>query len=118
MLVIDGIEDYLAEVRAYADKIGMREQLEKELTRLDTYAEHGERGKTRCLLGKDWAPYSFAGVMQIHKRTPEGSLAQHDYEHFFTFGLIFHGSHDNGGDGSAPTFAVNLTPVNGWALHT
>lgn len=33
-------------------------------------------------------------------------------------GIIFHGVHDNGGDGSAPTFSVNLTPTNGWAIHT
>ena len=33
-------------------------------------------------------------------------------------GIIFHGVHDNGGDGSAPTFSVNLTPVDGWAIHT
>ena len=33
-------------------------------------------------------------------------------------GIIYHGKHDNGGDGSAPTFAVNMTPVNGWSTHT
>jgi hypothetical protein len=33
-------------------------------------------------------------------------------------GVIYHGKHDNGGDGSAPTFAVNMTPVNGWSTHT
>jgi hypothetical protein len=33
-------------------------------------------------------------------------------------GIIYHGKHDNGGDGSAPTFSVNMTPVNGWSIHT
>lgn len=33
-------------------------------------------------------------------------------------GIIFHGKHDNGGDGSAPTFSVNLIPCSGWAIHT
>ena len=33
-------------------------------------------------------------------------------------GMIFHGSHDRGGNGSAPTFSVNLTPTTGWAIHT
>jgi len=33
-------------------------------------------------------------------------------------GIIFHGPHDNGGDGSAPTFSVNLSPVEGYAIHT
>ena len=33
-------------------------------------------------------------------------------------GIIFHGVHDRGGDGGAPTFSVNLGPVDGWAIHT
>ena len=33
-------------------------------------------------------------------------------------GIIFHGKRDNGGNGSSPTFSVNLTPTNGWAIHT
>jgi hypothetical protein len=33
-------------------------------------------------------------------------------------GIIFHGKHDNGGDGGAPTFSVSLTPTNGWSIHT
>lgn len=33
-------------------------------------------------------------------------------------GLIFHGPHDNGGDGGAPTFSVSLEPQHGWQLHT
>jgi len=35
-----------------------------------------------------------------------------------TGGLIFHGPHDNGGDGGAPTFSVNLSNTYGWSLHT
>lgn len=33
-------------------------------------------------------------------------------------GIIYHGNHDNGGDGSSPTFSVNLTPTKGWSIHT
>jgi hypothetical protein len=33
-------------------------------------------------------------------------------------GIIFHGKHDNGGDGGAPTFSVSITPCNGWQIHT
>jgi hypothetical protein len=36
----------------------------------------------------------------------------------FVGGCIFHGHHDNGGDGGAPTFSVNLTPILGWSIHT
>ena len=33
-------------------------------------------------------------------------------------GIIYHGPHDNGGDGSAPTFSVNVSPTHGWQTHT
>ena len=33
-------------------------------------------------------------------------------------GLIFHGSHDGFGSGSAPTFAVTLERCDGWSIHT
>ena len=37
---------------------------------------------------------------------------------WFVGGLIFHGSHDNGGDGSFPTLAVSIEPTTGWQIHT
>lgn len=52
-------------------------------------------------LYKDFAPYSF-------------TFSAGD----FYGGLVYHGSHDGGGDGSSPTFSVNLNPVNGWSIHT
>lgn len=33
-------------------------------------------------------------------------------------GLLYHGAHDNGGDGGAPTFSVNLISEQGWSIHT
>lgn len=33
-------------------------------------------------------------------------------------GIIFHGEFDNGGDGSAPTFSVNLDNSYGYSIHT
>lgn len=33
-------------------------------------------------------------------------------------GIIFHGSHDGFGSGSAPTFSVCINPTNGWSVHT
>jgi hypothetical protein len=58
-------------------------------------------GKEKAVLFKDFAPYSFefaAGGFQG--------------------GLIFHGRHDGGGSGSAPTFSVCLEPCDGWSIHT
>ena len=56
----------------------------------------------------DFAPLSFYFVRK-NKKTGE-------YRN--NGGIIFHGVHDNGGNGSAPTFSVNLTPTKGWAIHT
>lgn len=57
-------------------------------------------------LYNDFAPYSFYfEIKNIEDR-------------FMNGGIIYHGKHDNGGDGGATTFSVNLTPTKGWAIHT
>lgn len=163
------VEEYLAEVRAFADKIGMREKLEEQLQYLDTYAnrrdindENKDNDKTECRLFKDFAPYSFA--FTVYRRPRKFSLHVHRCEtcgkemkseesyhekkcflwnedtrsecggvlrvvgvehheqktcdYWFNGGLIFHGPHDNGGDGGMPTLSVNLLPHHGWSIHT
>lgn len=104
-------QKHFDEVKSFAESTGQLEQLQQKLDYLDTYADHEKQGLTKCVLGKDWAPYSFAFTML--KRDANG-----EYRRWFNGGLIYHGSHDNGGDGSAPTFSVNLTPQNGWSIHT
>lgn len=110
MLDTEDITEYLEEVRKFADKVGLREQLEEKLEYLGTYAEYLD---TKCYLGKDFAPYSFSFTMM---RRDKGS--EEDYQYWFNGGCIFHGPHDNGGDGGAPTFSVNLNPHHGWSIHT
>lgn len=56
----------------------------------------------------DFAPYSFEFAL-VDVETKKTNLYG---------GIIFHGKHDGGGNGSAPTFSVCLTPVDGWATHT
>ncbi len=90
---------------------GLGEQLKKQLRYLNNYAEHGDVGRTQCRLWDDFAPHSFYFVMK--RRQEDGS-----YKRWFNGGLIFHGIHDNGGDGGAPTFSVSLTPATGWKIHT
>ena len=87
------------------------DQLKDQLRYLDTYAEHGDRGRTQCRLWSDFAPHSFYFVMKLKNGTGE-------YVRWFNGGLIFHGAHDRGGDGGAPTFSVSLTPASGWRVHT
>ena len=65
---------------------------------------------TVCYMGIDFAPLSFAFAIYTVKDGKE--------KVWFNGGLIFHGKHDNGGDGGAPTFSVTLTPHSGWSIHT
>lgn len=109
-LVIEN-KPYFDEVMEFATKIGLRDQLEDKLRFLDRYAEHGDRGKTRCRLRKDFAPASFEFVME--RRNSEGG-----FEAWFVGGLILHGAHDNKGDGSFPTLSVTISPTTGWQIHT
>jgi len=109
MLKIENRE-HLRETFKFAREIGMSNQLKDQLRYLDTYAEQDDRGRTRCRLMSDFAPHSFYFLMEVRK--------EDGYELWFNGGLIFHGAHDNGGDGRAPTFSMNLTPQSGWSVHT
>ena len=95
--------EHMQDVRNFADQINQREQFERCLNRL-----------TICLpdlwtveLYIDFAPYSFlwSEFSPTHQRGLSG-------------GLIYHGKHDRGGDGGAPSFSVNFTPSYGWQIHT
>ncbi len=60
----------------------------------------------------DFAPLSFYFVvMWLNPKTNK-------YERDYNGGVIFHGAHDGGGSGKAPTYSVTGSPVDGWAVHT
>ena len=65
------------------------------------------REETKDTIWTDWDEKSFA----FSEKNADGSNG-------VSGGIIFHGKRDNGGDGSAPTFSVCLTPVDGYAIHT
>lgn len=106
-MIEDRTEGHLEEVRAFAEKVGKRDQLENRLAYLGNYSQE----PTRCLLFKDWAPQSFAFQMQTKNKNGE-------WQHWFHGGLIFHGSHDGYGSGGMPTLSCCLTPTDGWSVHT
>ena len=152
MLIDRTMDGYLYEVKAFAAKNGMIDQLQKVLDYWDTYADLDENGKkndvpqTKCEIFKDWAPYSFrfcvyhrkskerytadlkAEVEAMRDKYPDCTLAQHnmwakdnipEWRFWFNGGIIYHGPHDNGGDGGAPTFSVNNSDVrHGWTSNT
>jgi hypothetical protein len=111
MLAIQN-QKYLDEVRAFAEKVGKLEQLESKLRYLAEYAcPIEDLSKTKCELMKDFAPYSFSFTM--YRRNSKG-----EYEYWWNGGLIFHGAHDGHGSGAGPTFAVTLSPSDGWEVHS
>jgi hypothetical protein len=90
-------------LRQHATKHNLEDNLNNLLdSRLSRHAEKGYQVN----LYRDFAPLSL--YFTIEK---DGKIQLNG-------GIIYHGTHDNGGDGSAPTFAVCLTPVTGWAIHT
>jgi len=102
----------LEKARKFADETGQREDLEIALVRLFSREKNenvGNEGqKSEIELYPDFAPYSFEWAwrnLETNKIIMNG-------------GLIYHGKHDNGGDGGAPTFSVSLTPQSGWCIHT
>ena len=95
--------EHLAAVRAFADRTNQRQQFESCLSDLTTFLPDG----WTVILYTDFAPYSFFWTQYSPTRS-----------HGLIGGLIYHGQHDNGGDGGAPTFSVNLIPSTGWCIHT
>lgn len=116
MLIIQN-QKYFDEVVSFAKSVGLYEGPTSSLkNRLDYLAEYGGKlpdgsDKTRALLSRDFAPYSFGFVIEARR-------ADGEWDCWFNGGLVFHGTHDGNGNGSAPTFAVTLTPVSGWSIHT
>ena len=59
------------------------------------------------VIGYDFAPHSLGF-----------SIQRASGDRLVCGGIIFHGAHDGGGDGGAPTYSVCLTPQVGWQIHT
>jgi hypothetical protein len=95
--------EHLAAVREFADCTSQRQQFESCLSDLTAHLPDGWIGD----LYSDFAPYSFFWT-EYSPTSKRGLIG----------GLIYHGQHDRGGNGGAPTFSVNLMPTIGWCIHT
>lgn len=107
------------ETEAFAKKAGKLDNLHSKLSQLchgDKSDEEltlwGRPAAIRVYLGSDFAPHSFTFYVETQYEGEE------EWKFQLNGGLIFHGSHDGGGDGSAPTFSVNMSPQDGWSIHT
>ncbi len=109
MLDISRASAVLTAAKDFAAASGLLANLEEQLQFLDGYG--GPNKVTRCILYPDLAEHSFAFLMEI--RGPDDR-----YRPWFGGALIFHGPHDGGGCGCAPTYAVAIEPAHGWLIHT
>ena len=107
-IVNDIAQKHFNETVKFAKATGRFKSLMEHIDYLHNYAG---KENTRCLLRKDFAPYSFNFTMQ--KKRADGS-----YVYWFEGGLIYHGPHDGYGSGQAPTLSVCLNPTDDWTIHT
>ena len=99
----------LGETLAFAERIndGSLKECLENLERAERNISENRGKKFETFISNDWAEKSF----YFSRNAEDGEFAGNG-------GIIWHGKHDNGGDGSSPTFSVCLTPVNGWSIHT
>lgn len=72
----------------------------------------GESKLVRTTLCYDMSPLSF-GFTISHWSEEKQEWVDRLYG-----GLLFHGEFDGYGSGSGPTFAVCVSPCDGWSIHT
>jgi len=107
MLQFECDQAYVDSVYHFAEKMGLRKQLEKQFDWLDIYG--GKKDDVRCTLYKDFAPHSFSFNIEI-KRGGE-------FKFLYNGGLIYQGP-GQPADGSAPSLTVSLHDGVGWFVHT
>lgn len=76
---------------------------------LEILQRYSEREDGEITIYNDFAPLSFYF-----------DFIDNEGKRIYNGGIIYHGKHDNGGDGSAPTFSVciDLEPNSCWRVHT
>jgi hypothetical protein len=93
-------QDHFEKVKAFAERVGLADQLQRQLDYLG--ANDGAR---EIKLGRDFAPHSFTFAMY------------RDGKYLFNGGLIYQGP-DCPADGSFPSLTVSLATGTGWFAHT
>jgi len=106
MLDTSRVAARLAEARTYADRIGLRVQLETHLAYLGRYAAPR---RTRCTLRLSFEAHSFAFTM-------EAEATSGAWTFWFEGLLSFNVPHDMRSPGAFPAFATVVTPPLGWSV--
>ena len=115
MKLTDNTNGKLNQIKEFAEKIGLLDQLNSTLEGLEQYVTN----KVEVTLFPDLAPYSLYFIVRIKEEfvddevllRPRGST-------ILDGGIIYHGKHDGYGSGSAPTFSVTVDKADGWRIHT
>ncbi|KKM89345.1 hypothetical protein LCGC14_1249640 [marine sediment metagenome] len=110
MLKIEN-QKHFDSVKSFAESTGRMKQLQEKLDYLDTYADHENKGLTQCVLGYDFAPYSFSFLMM--KKDAAG-----EYQYWFNGGLIYFSSGDSGVGLPQLSVRIGDTSKSGWDVHT
>jgi len=94
----------LDKIKEFAKGNNLTEKLEQTMSRFNAYADNDMDVE----LHSDYAPYS---LFFVTKRNGVQGMCG---------GMIFHGPHDLGGNGSGPTFSVSLDNNTDphWSIHT
>jgi len=123
MLIIED-QKHFDNVVAYAKEHGLyeptdgskqdsRRYLKDALDRLEGFTRMNEKGEivSRVAIYADFAPHSFGFTVDARDRDGNWHAS-------LVGGVIFHGAHDGGGNGGAPTYSVAITSATGWLIHT
>ena len=113
-MLVDKTEGKLGKIREFAEKQGKLGEFQKLLDYLDNYSSQ----PVRCTLYRDWAPMSLTFTIERQEELGAPKDREQRWAHWFNGGLIYHGSHDGYGSGSAPTLSVTVGPTDGWSIHT
>lgn len=103
-MIVDKTQGKLEEIKEFAKKNNLTGKFKRAFSSFENYSKKG----FIVTLFDDFAPYSL--LFSVSKNKQQVLFG----------GFIFHGQHDNFGDGGAPTFSVSLsqTKETGWSIHT
>ncbi|NQU52164.1 MAG: hypothetical protein HQ522_06450 [Bacteroidetes bacterium] len=103
-MIHDCTNGKLTKIKTFAKENHLAREFVSSFRRFKNYSENGYE----VFLYPDWAPQSLSFLLKWNGKNSMNG------------GFIFHGVHDGGGNGSAPTFSVCLNPStkSHWSIHT
>ena len=103
-MIHDCTNGELEKIKVFAKENHLAREFVSTFHRFKLYSKRGYE----VFLYPDWAPMSLAFQLKLNGKFDMNG------------GFIFHGVHDGGGNGSAPSFSVSIeiTTKSRWSIHT